>query len=101
MIRVLPTVQEVHAVAAPLYGVAFVLAHMAGSRWGKAPKTHGHRWTGVIPGAVTGGAFLAYLNERAAPALISHSFASFFPVLFAIGVILHVFFLFMTARSHS
>ena len=35
------------------------------------PKKSSQRWAGIVPGAVTGAAFLAYLSHWAAPALFT------------------------------
>jgi hypothetical protein len=99
VLRTMPTIQVIHAVSAPVYGAVFVLAHVAGTAWGRAPKNTPQRWLGTVPGAVTGAAFLAYLSHWAAPALFSQAFTAYFPLLFGIGVILNLFFLFIAAKS--
>jgi hypothetical protein len=100
VLRKMPTPQEIHAVAAPFYGGIFVLAHFWGSLWGRGPdpKKTSHQWAGIVPGALTGVAFLAYLSHWAAPALFTSQFTKFFPVLFAIAVVFNIFFLFFIAR---
>lgn len=100
-LKTMPSTQVIHAVAAPLYGAFFVLAFMAGTYLGNAPKTGFQRWVGIVPGAVTGLAFLAYLNQWAAPALFSHTFRTYFPLFFAIGVAVNLLFLLVVAKSHS
>ncbi|MGO8949361.1 MAG: hypothetical protein ACLQUY_17270 [Ktedonobacterales bacterium] len=95
----MPTTQEIHAVSAPLYGAVFILAHMAGTHWGSAPKTSSQRWFGIIPGAVNGIAFLAYLGNWAAPDLFSQPFTTYFPLFFGFGVLVNIFFLFVTAKG--
>src|SRR5215469_9742727 len=99
----MPSTGEIHAVAAPAYGAIFVLAHMASTYWGRAadPKKGSHRWAGVVPGAVTGAAFLAYLSHWAAPAMFTHTFTMYFPLLFGAAVIFNVFFLFFVARHRA
>jgi hypothetical protein len=99
VLRTMPTTQVIHSVSAPAYGAIFILAHIAGSAWGRAPKNASQRWVGTVPGAVTGAAFLAYLSHWAAPALFTQTFTTYFPLLFGIGVILNLVFLFITAKS--
>jgi hypothetical protein len=99
VLRTMPTTQVIHAVSAPLYGAVFVLAHISATAWGRPPKNASQRWLGTIPAAVTGAAFLAYLSHWAAPALFSQAFTTYFPLLFGIGVILNLFFLFIAAKS--
>jgi hypothetical protein len=96
----MPTTQEIHAVAAPAYGAIFVMAHFTGSAWGKHPdmKHSSQRWAGIVPGMVTGAAFLAYLDHWAAPALFTANFTRYFPMLFGIAVVFNIFFLFFVAR---
>jgi hypothetical protein len=97
----MPSTQEIHAVAAPVYGAVFVLAHTAGSLWGRGPdpKKSNQRWAGIVPGAVTGAAFLAYLSHWAAPVLFTRAFTTYFPLLFGIAVVFNIFFLFFVARN--
>jgi hypothetical protein len=103
VLRTMPSTQAIHAVAAPLYGAVFVLAHAAGSHWGRAPgpKKPSLHWAGIVPGAVTGAAFVAYLSHWAAPQLFTHAFTTYFPVLFGIGVLLNLLFLFIVAKSRA
>ena len=103
VLRDMPGTQAIHAVAAPLYGAVFVLAHAAGSHWGRVPnpKKPSLHWAGIVPGAVTGAAFVAYLSHWAAPELFSQAFTTYFPVLFGIGVLLNLVFLFVVAKSRN
>jgi hypothetical protein len=96
----MPSTQEIHAVAAPAYGAIFVWAHWIGSIWGRPghTKTTDQRWAGIVPGAITGAAFLAYLSHWAAPALFTHNFTKYFPLLFGVAVVFDAFFLFFVAR---
>jgi len=103
VLRYMPSTQAIHAVAAPLYGAVVVMAHAAGSQWGRAPdpKKPSQHWAGIVPGAVTGAAFVAYLSHWAAPELFSQAFTTYFPVLFAIGVIFNLVFLYIVAKSRT
>ena len=101
VLRNMPGTQAIHAVAAPLYGAVSVLAYAAGSRWGRVPdpKKPVLHWAGIVPGAVTGAAFVAYLSHWAAPELFSKTFTTYFPLLFGIGVVINLVLLFIVSKS--
>jgi hypothetical protein len=50
---------------------------------------------------VTGAAFVAYLSHWAAPQLFSQAFTTYFPVLFGIGVLFNLVFLYIVAKSRT